>query len=140
MVCLVWLVIYVTDYHEATRPRRLLTYFVLVCTLLYFCHAWYFLTKEESYGAVDALYMFCNLAVYPLFYCYILMLTKGYKFSFWSLMVLLPSLPAATLPSSLQQRPFSAWKFFWWRFSGLSRWRNSTWRSGIIIPIRKIEC
>lgn len=92
MVCLVWLVIYVTDYHEATRPRRLLTYFVLVCTLLYFCHAWYFLTKEESYGAVDALYMFCNLAVYPLFYCYILMLTKGDKFSFWSLMVLLPSI------------------------------------------------
>lgn len=91
MVCLVWLVIYVTDYHEATRPRRLLTYFVLVCTLLYFCHAWFFMSEEDGNGILNALYLFCNLMVYPLFYCYILKLTKGDKFSSLSFIVLLPA-------------------------------------------------
>jgi len=49
------------------------------------------MVEERSYGIPDALYLLCNLSVYPLFYCYILMLTKGDKFNFRSFLVLLPA-------------------------------------------------
>jgi len=97
MICLVWLIVYAVDYREASRPRRLLTFFVLVCTLLYFCHAWFFMAEEWHYGVLDALYLFCNLAVYPLFYCYILVLTKGDNFRPAMFLVLLPAVVFAVL-------------------------------------------
>jgi len=91
MVCLVWLTVYVADYRRASLPKRLLTFFALVCTLLYFCHSWFFMVEKGHYGVIDVLYLFCNLTVYPLFYCYLLLLTKGDSFSPQTFLVLLPA-------------------------------------------------
>jgi len=89
-VCLVWLAVYAVEYRSASLPKRFLTIFALACTTLYFCHAWFFMAEEWEYGILDAIYLFCNLSVYPLFYCYLRILTKdeSQKTNVWCIFAL----------------------------------------------------
>ena len=91
MVCLVWLAVYTAELRVSPRPRRLLTLFALACTVLYLCHAWFFMTENWEYGIVDAVYLFCNLSVYPLFYCYLAVLTMDKPFRGRIFLLLLPA-------------------------------------------------
>ena len=98
MVCLVWLIIYAADFRTAMLPQRFLTLFVFVCMLLYFCHSWYFLNGDWHYGWIDVVYLFCNLSVYPLFYFYVVILTKD-KFSCRGVLLMLAAALAVALTS-----------------------------------------
>jgi len=92
MVCLVWLAIFAAGFLRNTRPLKFMTFFALACTVLYFCHAWFFMAEEWEFGVIDSLYLFCQLSVYPLFYCYVTILTKDEPFSCRVPLMLLPAL------------------------------------------------
>ena len=97
MVCLVWLAVYLADLRNAPRPRKLLTTFVLDCAVLYFCHAWFFMAEGWGYGVIDAVYLFCNLSVYPLFYCYLEVLTRDEPCKGRLVLFLLPAIVLSAL-------------------------------------------
>jgi len=96
MVCLVWLAIYAAELRVAPKPRNVLTVFALACAVLYFCHAWFFMAEDWEYGLLDAIYLFCNLSVYPLFYCYLIVLTRDEPFKGRVFLSLLPALVFST--------------------------------------------
>lgn len=97
VVCLVWLAIYAAELRSAPKPRKVLTIFSLACTVLYFCHAWFFMAEDWEYGLLDAIYLFCNLSVYPLFYCYLVVLTRDEPFKGRTFLLLLPALVFSTM-------------------------------------------
>lgn len=97
VVCLVWLAIYAVELLSAPKPRKVLTVFSLACTVLYFCHSWFFMAEDWEYGLLDAIYLFCNLSVYPLFYCYLVVLTRDEPFKGRTFLLLLPALVFSTM-------------------------------------------
>ena len=92
MVCLVWLAVFTADFRKSSRPRRAMTFFALACSMLYFCHAWFFMPESGDSRLVNAVYLFCNLSVYPLFYRYIAILTRDEPFRWKGVLILLPAL------------------------------------------------
>lgn len=92
LVCLFWLILFAIEYRGANPAKRLLTYFLLVCTILYFSHAVYFHRHVALYSLIESIYAFCSLAVYPLYYLYIQKLTNSKPLTLKNYWVLLPSL------------------------------------------------
>ena len=91
LVCLFWLILFAIEYRGANPAKRLLTYFLLVCTILYFSHAVYFHRHVALYSLIESFYAFCSLAVYPLYYLYIQKLTNSKPLTLKNYWVLLPS-------------------------------------------------
>lgn len=91
-VCLFWSVIFLKEYRAADPAKRLLTRFMLVCTMLYFSHAVYFNKNIQLFSIVESIYAFCTLAVYPLYYLYICKLTDANPLRIRDYWVLLPAL------------------------------------------------
>lgn len=91
LVCLFWLILFAIEYRGANPAKRLLTYFLLVCTILYFSHAVYFHRHVALYSLIESIYAFCSLAVYPLYYLYIQKLTNSKPLTLKNYWVLLPS-------------------------------------------------
>src|SRR5690554_5745392 len=91
LVCLFWLILFAIEYRGANPAKRLLTYFLLVCTILYFSHAVYFHRQVALYSLIESIYAFCSLAVYPLYYLYIQKLTNSKPLTLKNYWVLLPS-------------------------------------------------
>ena len=112
MVCLVWLVIYAVEFRDTTPAKRFLTFFAGVCMVLYLCHAWFFMNGKHDFGASDAIYLFCNLSVFPLFLCYLRVLTKDRRFGLKEAATLLPAilLSAATVATGGEDLLLSAAK------------------------------
>jgi AraC-like DNA-binding protein len=92
LVCLFWLILFAIEYRGANPAKRFLTYFLLACTMLYFAHAVYFHRHVELYSIIESPYTFCSLAVYPLYYLYILKLTSNKSLTIKNYWVLLPAL------------------------------------------------
>lgn len=90
-VTLVWTVILLLDYKESGRARKFLTLFSLTCCILYLAHAVHFVRGKTETDWVDCVYTFCHLAVYPLYYIYIRILTDASKVRWKEYWVLLPA-------------------------------------------------
>lgn len=98
VVCLLWTILFALRWHEHSDAQRMLLFFAGVCTVLYGCHAHYLTETHSIY--VESLWMMCSLAVYPLFYLYIVLLTDYRRRpTALNLLLLLPALllPAAHL-------------------------------------------
>jgi len=71
LTCLWWSVTIAVDIINKRSPRSSLLFllFVLVGTLLYFCHFIHFAAEDSSpvRGIFDSIWIFCTLSVYPLF-------------------------------------------------------------------------
>lgn len=84
-VCLWWFVTFAINYRKADFAKKSLTWYVLTCTVLYFCHALFF--TSELPLALECLWTLCSLSVYPLYYLYICRLTATsvprWKYSFF---------------------------------------------------------
>ena len=91
-VCIFWLIIFLIDYRRTNPAKKFLTYFLLVCSILYFSHSVYFHKHVYFYSLIDSVYAFCSLAVYPLYYLYICKLTSEKPFKLRSYWVLLPAI------------------------------------------------
>lgn len=72
-VCSVWTVLLLLDGRRTgwSSGRKELCCFSAVCTVLYFCHAAYFLDPPTGLTWGNVLYSGANLAVYPLFFLYL---------------------------------------------------------------------
>jgi len=88
MTCLWWAITITVDIVNKRSPKSSLLFllFVLVGTLLYFCHFIHFSADENSLvkGVFDSIWVFCTLAVYPLFGIWVFSLTippRKYLFS-----------------------------------------------------------
>lgn len=73
MVCLCWFVAFALQHRKNDSPKRILTWFLATCVVLYLCHALY-LNGGLSDG-MESLWALCSLSVYPLYYIYICELT-----------------------------------------------------------------
>ena len=92
-VCLCWFVIFALCYMTADRAKRILTWFMLVCMVLYLCHAYFFNEGEQAW--VEGLWMMCSLSVYPLYFIYIKQLTSSESSVAGSLWYMIPALIVA---------------------------------------------
>lgn len=92
-VCLCWFVIFALCHKTADRAKRMLTWFLLVCTVLYLCHAYFFNEGEQAW--VEGLWMLCSLSVYPLYFIYIKQLTSSESSVAGSLWYMTPALMVA---------------------------------------------
>lgn len=93
-VCLWWFVAFAINYRKADFAKKSLTWYVLTCTVLYFCHALFF--TSELPLALECLWTLCSLSVYPLYYIYICRLTSD-SLPKWMYVFLLPGLLVALL-------------------------------------------
>lgn len=73
MVCLCWFFAFALQYRNNDSSKRMLTWFLATCVVLYLCHALY-LNGGLSVG-MESLWTLCSLSVYPLYYMYIRELT-----------------------------------------------------------------
>lgn len=74
MVCAFWFTTFALHYRQSDVAKRVLTLFLAVCTVLYFCHGVYFTMGLPH--AMECLWALCSLSVYPLYYVYICRLTS----------------------------------------------------------------
>ena len=68
-VCLFWFIAFVTHYRKSDAAKRILTWFLFTCVLLYLCHALFFTVGLPH--PMECLWTLCSLSVYPLYYAYI---------------------------------------------------------------------
>lgn len=90
MVCLFWFIVFALGYRRHNPAKKVLTWFLLTCTVLYFCHAIFF--TEGLSHTMNCVWAFCSLSVYPLYYLYIRALTTNVSNNYRQYWILLPGL------------------------------------------------
>ena len=60
MVCLVWTVILLAEFRSLDAPRRVLTVFGVVTTVLYACHFVFFERGSAGFFLTDCIWCFCT--------------------------------------------------------------------------------
>ncbi len=77
-VCLFWAILLLMDYrNNSSNGKRILFWYMLTCSVLYFAHYCYFGHYLQLLAVTDCLYSFANLAVFPLFYIYVRKITTN---------------------------------------------------------------
>lgn len=74
MVCLFWLIIFIIGYRRHDPAKKVLTWFLMTCSVLYFCHAHFFTVGSDR--TLELLWALCSLSVYPIYHLYIRTLTS----------------------------------------------------------------
>ena len=92
-VCLFWFITFITHYRKSDTAKRILTWFLCTCVVLYFCHALFF-TVGLSHP-MECLWTLCSLSVYPLYYAYICNLVSRPNAPFRLFLILLPGIIVA---------------------------------------------
>ncbi len=93
MVCLVWTVLLLAEFRSLDAPRRVLTVFGVVTTVLYACHFVFFERGSAGFFLTDCIWCFCTLSVYPLYCLYVTVLTTKDFPPLWQILCwLLPAL------------------------------------------------
>lgn len=90
--CLFWACIFLLEYKRSPKEKKLMFWFMLTATFLYFGHYCYFGKAYEVLPFTDTLYSFANLAVYPIYYLYVRYITTNRLERKWCLGVLLPAI------------------------------------------------
>ena len=87
-VCLFWFITFMAHYRKSDTAKRILTWFLFTCVVLYLCHALYF-TVGLSHP-MECLWTLCSLSVYPLYYAYICCLVSRPNAPVKLFLILLP--------------------------------------------------
>lgn len=87
-----WTLVLLFQYRDRDRAKIVLTFFMLTATVLYFAHCAFFNKAYPIIPFTDTLYSFSTVAVYPLYYIYIIALTGTKRFSIKSYIILIPAL------------------------------------------------
>ena len=94
-VCLFWVILLLIDRQQLNRSKQFLVLFLNVSVINYFSHAVFFNHHYQLYTVLDSIWCFTSLAVYPMYYIYIRLLTQDARFEWkWS-WVLIPALIVA---------------------------------------------
>ena len=98
-VCLFWSALLALDmfYERFRRARVCLLVFMLAATLLYWGHCVFFNHNYNLIPFSDTVYTACNLAVYPLFYVYVIALTRSVEHVRQQWLMLVPSVGAGLM-------------------------------------------
>ncbi|MFD1615765.1 helix-turn-helix domain-containing protein [Gelatiniphilus marinus] len=75
-VSIFWSIVFFANHYSANKPRYFLGVFMATTAILYICHAFFFLGFKALYLKTDSLYLFSSLSVFPLYYIYVLLLTR----------------------------------------------------------------
>jgi AraC-like DNA-binding protein len=70
-----WSIILLSSYAQNNRAKHFLGYFMVLAFLLYLSHVFYFKKFTVLYSVFESVYIFTNLAVYPMYYLYLRLLT-----------------------------------------------------------------
>src|SRR5512133_1835271 len=82
-VTLFWIVVLNLYPRKGNEPKRFLGKFMIVAFVVYISHLFFFLQLNHLYIWIDSFYTFASLAVFPLYYIYVLLLVRDHSFS-WS--------------------------------------------------------
>lgn len=116
LVCMFWTVMLLLELYEhgnrAAHAELLLWAFT--ATLLYVGHCAFFYNEQRVLPIADAVYVACNMAVFPLYLRYITKLTQGRVSAVMNALVLLPPLVlgAAVLVVYMLMTPAEIAQFF----------------------------
>lgn len=91
-VCAFWCVVLLLEYKSRNKSKLLLGFFMFVAFLLYLGHAAYFNRECRFYSFWENIYIFCSLAVYPIYFIYLKLISKKPHLKLQDLWVLLPAL------------------------------------------------
>jgi len=83
-VTLFWIIVLNLYPRKGNEPKRFLGIFMIVAFVVYISHLFFFLEKNNLYIWIDSFYNFASLAVFPLYYIYVLLLVRDRRFS-WRL-------------------------------------------------------
>jgi AraC-like DNA-binding protein len=86
-----WAVVLLLTFRQNNRAKHFLGIFMVTAFLLYLAHAVFFKQHFEFYFVFDSIYIFASLAVYPLYFWYIKLLTVESKLNLKNLWLLIPS-------------------------------------------------
>ena len=89
-VTLFWAIVLLLTRRETNRAKFFLGIFMFSTFLVYLSHAHYFQKVETGYIYFDSIYNFSSLAVYPLFYWYVRLLTVESDYKIANLVHLIP--------------------------------------------------
>lgn len=104
-VCVFWALMLLQNWQpNGDRAKRVLCVFMFVAALLYLGHGFYFYRDIDALRVSDAMYTFCNLAVFPLYYIYIKELTDGKGRWRKRVLYLLPAILTSTVVAFLYIR------------------------------------
>lgn len=78
-VCGFWTLNFFLQYAYSHKSKRILFWFMLTATILYFAHFVVFNHLHNLIPITDTLYTFATLSVYPIFFLYIISLTDRLK-------------------------------------------------------------
>lgn len=93
MVCLFWFTVFIIHYKKNDSAKRLLTWFLATCVVLYLCHGLFFTVGLSK--PMESLWALCSLSVYPLYYAYICLLVSRPKAPTKLFLILLPGILVA---------------------------------------------
>lgn len=91
-ISLFWLLMLVADRNRNKNIRFILISFFGIAFLLYTSHALYFNYEITTYLYFDPVYNFATIAVYPVYFLYIIYLTRETSFDYRYLFLLLPAI------------------------------------------------
>ena len=92
-VCLFWFITFITHYRKSDTAKRILTWFLFTCVVLYFCHALYFTVGLPH--TMECVWTLCSMSVYPLYYVYICNLVSRPNSPLKIFIILLPGIIVA---------------------------------------------
>lgn len=92
-VCLFWFITFITHYRKSDTAKRVLTWFLFTCVVLYFCHALYFTVGLPH--TMECVWTLCSMSVYPLYYVYICNLVSRPNSPLKIFIILLPGIIVA---------------------------------------------
>src|SRR5690554_1104777 len=87
-----WLILFLLDYKNSNTPKRFLIFFLGVALVNYLAHWHYFNHNYTVYNILDSVWVFTTLAVYPIYYYYIRLLTTDIKINFKWIWILIPAI------------------------------------------------
>lgn len=83
-VTLFWAIVLNMHPGRGNEPKRFLGKFMIFAFVVYLSHFFFFLGLHKLYIWIDCFYNFASLAVFPMYYIYVLLLVHDRKFS-WRL-------------------------------------------------------
>ncbi len=100
-VSLFWMLMFLVDSGRNKFVRFIMVAFFGVTFLLYFSHALYFNYEYSLYLYFDVVYNFATIAVYPLYFVYIVYLTREVQFKSRYFLLLIPAVLMAVTTAVL---------------------------------------
>jgi AraC-like DNA-binding protein len=77
-----WAVVLMLDRRHSNAAKLFLARIMVAGFVLYLSHFFFFTSQFKVYGYLDPFYTLASLSMHPLYYIYVLMLTRGGGFSF----------------------------------------------------------